>query len=103
MPLLVDSGADGLLLPLAVARALRLDLGSMEEIRVSGVAGMGLAYKSPARLLVNISRLFCYCNALFVSSDSLPDHGLLGREDWFRNFEVAFRHKLREILMVDAS
>lgn len=103
VPLIVDSGAAGLLLPSEIAPYLGIDLSSAEEVPVGGVAGAGTGRKSPVRLHVRVGRLACRCNAVFITSAMLPDCGLLGREDWFHNFEVAFRHKLREILMVSAS
>ncbi|MCK4757032.1 MAG: hypothetical protein KAS67_01125 [Thermoplasmata archaeon] len=89
---MLDSGADGLFLPLWLAEIF--DLPKLEKIETSGVLKSGTCYKTKVGLTVGTSKKhkvdFGFVDAAFPETNNdIPI--LIGRDPLFKIFEVTFK------------
>lgn len=84
---LVDSGADTLMLPIALGKKLGLSFNPSVKTKLYGI-GKQAVYASPGELILKINGQEISARSYFVhSKDSIL---LLGRLDIFENFSISF-------------
>lgn len=93
---LVDSGADTVMLPVAIARKLRLSYNPAIKTKLYGI-GKQVVFASPGEVILNISNREITARSYFVYSQS--SFLLLGRLDIFEKFSVTFDRKKQAIIL----
>ncbi len=96
---LLDSGCDGVVLPLSLAKFLELDL-VLEEKPMKVVGGEAKRYKSKANLTIGRGGRYVSFPNVEVS---IPTEGdtpvLIGREPVFKPYEITFIESKRRFIM----
>lgn len=92
---LVDSGADTVMLPAAIARRLGLSCNPAIKTRLYGI-GKQAVLASPGKVILNIGGREITARSYFVYSQS--SFLLLGRLDIFEKFSVTFDRKKQTII-----
>ena len=92
---LVDSGADTVMLPIALAKKLGLSFDSSTRTKLYGI-GEQAVYASPGKvtLMINGEEITARSYFIYSSSSTL----LLGRLDIFEKFSVTFDRENQEII-----
>ena len=92
---LVDSGADALMLPVALAKRLKLPFDSSVKIKLYGIGEQAL-YASPGEVVLKIGDRETKARSFFVySRDSAL---LLGRLDVFEQFSITFDKEKQSVI-----
>lgn len=92
---LVDSGADTLMLPVALAKRLKLSFDSSIKIKLYGIGKQAL-YASPGEVVLKIGDREIKARSFFVySKDSAL---LLGRLDIFEQFSIMFDKEKQSVI-----
>jgi len=92
---LADSGADTVMLPIALARKLGLQFDSSIRTKLYGI-GEQAVYASPGKITLTINSREITARSYFVYSPSSTL--LLGRLDIFEEFSVIFDRENQEIV-----
>lgn len=92
---LVDSGADTVMLPVAIAQKLGLSYNPVIKTRLYGI-GKQAVLASPGKIILNIGGREITARSYFVYSQS--SFLLLGRLDIFEKFSVAFDRKKQNVI-----
>lgn len=91
---LADSGADSTALPLAEAAVLGIDLEKdCRKERGGSANGMGDQYVYDGTLEAQVEDIQFRVTATFMETPVI----LLGQEDFFRRFHVAFDHRAQTV------
>lgn len=85
---MIDSGADLTVLDTSLAQILGIDLSKLPAHTVKGVTGQASSYN--ATLLLRLCGRWLPVAACFVPGVDTP---LLGRQDIFDTFQIAFLHR----------
>lgn len=93
---ILDSGADCTLVPRGVANLVGFQLPSRADASVTGIFGRPMpAYKGRLKLRIRDEELNVRC--LFTESNRTPF--LLGRVDFFSNFDIEFSSQNCHIIL----
>ena len=84
---LIDSGTDGTLFNLEMAKALGIDISRCKRVKVGGI-GERDGFISEIKLTVPDFRVSMDMEVIFV--DQLPFDGLLGQRHFFEKFRIKF-------------
>lgn len=95
---LVDSGADSLMLPVALARRLGLEFNPKVKTRLHGI-GKQAVLASPGKITLKINHSQITARSYFVYSDD--SFLLLGRLDIFEHFSVSFDKEKQAVVFTE--
>lgn len=84
---LIDSGTDGTLFNVEMAKALGIDISKCKRVKVGGI-GEREGFICNVKLTVPDFRLSMDIEVIFV--DQLPFDGLLGQRHFFEKFRIKF-------------
>lgn len=96
---LVDSGADTSAVPRGIAEILGLDLSGEKE-DIIGIGGKSPAVRTSARVTIQRGHerySFPLEVCVLLEAEDFPI--LLGRQDFFENFDITFRDKDRRLIL----
>lgn len=97
---LVDSGSEATMFDAELANGLGIDISKHPTGVVSGVGGERAAFVAPVRIAIDRFGEAFTCRAVFVQN--LPIPGLLGQDDFFRNFDVRFEKRVNKFYLKPA-
>ena len=93
---LVDSGAASSVFQSSIADSLGIEIERGERKMFRGAGGRILAYRHTLNVRI-LEQAFPL--TVFFSRDYLPSMNLLGRENFFRKFLVAFNEPARQVTL----
>lgn len=96
---LVDSGADTSAIPRGIAEILGLDLSGERE-DIIGIGGKSPAVKTSARITIQKGHeRYSFSLAVYVLLEEEDFPVLLGRQDFFENFDITFKDRDRRLIL----
>lgn len=96
---LVDSGADTSAIPRGIAEILGLDLSGERE-DIIGIGGKSPAVKTSARITIQKGHeRYSFSLAVYVLLEEEDFPVLLGRQDFFENFDMTFKDRDRRLIL----
>lgn len=96
---LVDSGTDGTLFNLEIAKSLGIDISKCKRVKVGGI-GEREGFISDIKLTVPDFRGSMQISVIFV--EHLPFNGLLGQRDFFEKFRIKFEKDRNKFYLTPA-
>lgn len=91
---LVDSGATVSIFGEETANSLGIEIEKGEKTILGGVGGRIIGYLHKLRIRVAGKEMLC---PIVFSREYLVSFNLLGREGFFRNFEIIFKEKKKQV------
>lgn len=96
---LVDSGADTSAIPSGIAEILGLDLSGKRE-NIIGIGGKSPAVKTSLTITIQKGHeRYSFPMKVYVLLEAEDFPILLGRQDFFENFDITFRDKDRRLIL----
>ena len=100
VPLLVDSGAEDVLLDFEVAELMNIDLRGAKEERIYGFGNMEeLGYAKQISILVEGFKHPIIADVIFVKNLGIT--GILGQRDLFEHYRITFDKPHRSFSLED--